>query len=97
MSTEPLNTSYAVGGHTPRLLVEGDYRGQKYSAGYVATRCGVVGVYVQDDYTSLCFVQDGRTHDRSWTRRLSERRIVTLCNRFVAEIVSQPKEPSHDK
>lgn len=58
-----------------------------YSTGYVVTPHGVVGVYTEPNFTSLCVVHDGREYRGWWRQSFTERGLVTLCKRFARDVV----------
>lgn len=83
---------WVVGKGTMITVTDPNHGG--YSAGYVVTPNGVVGVYFQSGnsprfkaHTSFDFVHAGRTHRVSWQRTFSDRFVKTLAKRFAADVV----------
>jgi len=91
-----IRTTSKVGARPSRILNQSGEPGSRYTTGYVATRDGVVGVYMEDGLTSLILVTGGREHRGYWARRFQDRALITLCKRFAAEIaaLSQPPQPT---
>lgn len=67
--------------------------GCDYRIGYIATPHGVVGLYDQGRYsgssptTRLCIVVAGRFYDSLWERTFTDRFLMTLAQRFAAEVI----------
>lgn len=77
-------------GRPTRVMVEGEWRGQKYAGGYVITKHGVVGVYTQSDYTALTVVHNGLDYERFWQRDFTERALTARASKFAREIAAEP-------
>jgi hypothetical protein len=57
-----------------------------YKRGVVFTKKGVVSVYTQHDFARLVFVHCGREYYRTRNTGCSDRYLVTLADRFAADV-----------
>lgn len=67
------------------------YHDKIYLKGYVITFHGIVNVYSQTDpdYTRLSFAHGGFMHAKTMHKSHSARYLVTLADRFAAEVAKE--------
>jgi len=81
--------SYAVGKGQLSIHLHGDAKGGFYWTGVFMDPRGIVRVYRQADHTSLTYIADGRSYDRSWTRYWSDRTINRLARALITDVLNE--------
>lgn len=87
MNAEPKTTKGAFyGPNSWSLHTHGSDEGDRWVSGTVLTEHGGVSVHSEKTFTSMRAMFDGEVFDRVWRRGFKKRYLVTLADRFTADI-----------
>lgn len=75
-----------------RLSQHETAHGTWWSGDFVDYR-GLVSIQMEDAYTRLDAVADGRCHVRTWKRSFPDRTVSRLCRAFLSDLHGAPSPP----
>jgi hypothetical protein len=87
---EPYGYEFSPGAGMLRLMThKSDRHGDWWSGDFVDYR-GIVSIQMEQKFTRLDAVANGRCHTRSWRRAYGDRTVAKLCRAFLTDLLGAP-------